>query len=61
MDHFTSSHIFCSIQRDSESDLLLIWTFKQFSVLKRLKKRQHSGFGKQTLYTEDAATLYVVT
>lgn len=63
MDNFMSSHIFCPIQRDGERDILLICTFKQFSVLKWFSAGlgQHSGSGKQTLHGEDAATLYVVT
>lgn len=63
MDNFMRSHIFCLIQRDSESALLLIGTFKQSSVLQWFSEGlgQHSGSGKQILNGEDAATLYVVT
>lgn len=34
MDHFMSNHIVWAILRDSESALLLVGAFKQFSVLK---------------------------
>lgn len=60
MDHFMSSHVFCPIRRDGESALLLIGTFKQFSVLKWFSKQaldsaaalasRHSMVRMQPLY-----------